>query len=262
MKKSITILFVFLSCLSYDSYAQGVVTRPKKDKTETQQSEAKRKQEEEAKRKQEEAKRKQEEEAKRKQEAERKKETGMINGHEYVDLGLSVKWATTNIGATTPEGYGSYFAWGETSTKSVYTEENSRTYGKSVSQLQSSGIINPGGILTPSYDAARANWGGTWRMPTKAEFDELLNKCTWTWTSQGGKNGYRVTGSNGKSIFLPAAGYRCGSSLYLAGEGGDYWSSSVFDGTDRAYYLYFNSGSHRSGWSYRYYGRSVRPVSE
>ena len=131
-----------------------------------------------------------------------------INGHEYVDLGLSVKWATCNVGANKPEDYGDYFAWGETETKSSYRENNSITYGKNYSDI--------GG--RSRYDAARANWGGTWRLPTKAELEELENKCTWKWTTQNGVNGYKVTGPNSKSLFLPAANIRSGSSLHYAVE--------------------------------------------
>ncbi len=179
--------------------------------------------------------------------------SGTINGHEYVDLGLSVKWATCNVGASKPEDYGNYYAWGETSTKSSYTESNSKTYGKRMNDIRGNS----------QYDAARANWGGTWRLPTKAELEELTNKCTWKWTTQNGVKGYKVTGPNGNSIFLPAAGYRYGSSLCRAGEYGDYWSSSP-DGGDGngAYGLRFGSGTQRVGWNGRSLGRSVRPVSE
>lgn len=113
------------------------------------------------------------------------------------------------------------------------------------------------------YDAARANWGGTWRMPTKEEFDELLNKCIWTWTTQGEEEGYEVTGPNGNSIFLPAAGYRRGTSLYYAGSNGYCWSSTPDESSTRiAYYLYFRSDNRGTSWYDRYYGQSVRPVSE
>ncbi|MBR3846448.1 MAG: DUF1566 domain-containing protein [Alistipes sp.] len=112
------------------------------------------------------------------------------------------------------------------------------------------------------YDAARANWGGSWRLPTKAEFQELIDKCTWTWTSQGGHNGYKVTGKNGNSIFLPAAGWRGGSSLG-AGEYGDSWSSTPYESDSQdAYYLRFLSGNRYVGRSSRYGGHTVRPVSE
>ena len=186
-----------------------------------------------------------------------------INGHEYVDLGLSVKWATCNVGSNKPEDYGSYFAWGETTTKAEYTDENSLTYGLSISELQSQGIIDGNGNLTPSYDAARFNWGGTWRLPTKAELEELENKCTWEWTTQNGVKGYKVTGPNGNSIFLPAAGYRSRSSLYYAGEGGYYWGSTPYVGYGSiAYYLYFDSSYQYVDWNYRSGGQSVRPVAE
>ena len=112
-------------------------------------------------------------------------------------------------------------------------------------------------------DAARANWGGTWRMPTKAEMEELENNCTWTWTTQNGVNGCRVTGPNGNSIFLPAAGYCYGSSRYYVGENGRYWSSTPYASTDDlAYSLYFYSGYHNVNWYYRNYGLTVRPVSD
>ena len=178
----------------------------------------------------------------------------VINGHEYVDLGLSVKWATCNVGASKPEEYGNHYAWGETSTKSSYTENNSVTYGKNFSDI--------GG--NPTYDVAREKWGSTWRLPTKAEFDELLNNCTWTWTIQNGIKGYKVTSKkNGNSIFLPAAGWRDGTSLYGQGAGGFYWSSTPHESSSyNAYNLYFNSGYHSMPWYLRVLGYSVRPVSE
>lgn len=179
--------------------------------------------------------------------------TGTIRGHKYVDLGLSVKWATCNIGADSPEEFGDYFAWGETSTKSEYTSDNSVTYGTNFSDIAGNS----------NYDAARVNWGGSWRLPTKAECRELKEECTWTWTTKGGHNGYKVVGPNDNSIFLPAAGYRDGTSLYRAGEYGDYWSSTSGESsTQSAYYLNFYSGGHDVDWYYRSYGRTVRPVSE
>ena len=178
--------------------------------------------------------------------------SGTINGHEYVDLGLSVKWATCNVGASSPEDYGNYYAWGEMSTKSTYYDNNSKTYGKRMNDIKNS-----------QYDAARANWGGTWRLPTKAECQELVDKCTWKWTTRNGVKGYKVTGPNGNHIFLPAAGYRYGSSLLSAGEYGNYWSSSPYESySNYAYYLYFDSDYQCVIWSYRCYGQSVRPVSE
>ena len=181
------------------------------------------------------------------------KEKTIKDGHEYVDLGLSVKWATCNVGATSPEEYGDYFVWGETSPKEEYTEENSLTYGKQMSDIAGNA----------QYDAARANWGGNWRMPTKTEMQELINNCTWEWMIQNGKNGYKVTGPNGNKIFLPAAGFRNGSSLYSAGEYGYYWSSTPDESdSDFAYSLHFYSSEHGVCYGYRDYGQSVRPVLE
>ena len=189
--------------------------------------------------------------------------SGTENGYDYVDLGLSVKWATCNVGADSPEEYGDYYAWGETTTKAYYSSSNSATNGLSISELKSQGYIDSEGNLKPKYDAAQANWGGEWRMSTKEEQQELIDNCTWTWTSQNGVNGYKVTGPNGNSIFLPAAGLRNGSSLSNAGNYGYYWSSTPNDyGDYDAYYLDFDSSNHYMGSSGRGYGQSVRPVLE
>ena len=176
------------------------------------------------------------------------------NGHEYVDLGLSVKWATCNVGANAPEQYGDYFAWGETMPKRRYTEKNSLTYCKTMGDI--SGNVK--------YDAATANWGGDWRMPTKEEMQELIDKCTWIWTTQNGVEGYKVTSkTNGNSIFLPAAGYRSGSSLNYAGRFGYSWSSAPSESnSSNAYYLDFYRVSHYMSNYSRYSGLSVRPVLE
>lgn len=186
---------------------------------------------------------------------------------EYVDLGLSVKWATFNVGANKPEEYGDYFAWGETEPKSTYDWSTYKWCNGSLTTMtkyctsSSYGTVDNKKTLELSDDAAYANWGGSWRMPTKAEQDELREKCTWTWTTQNGVNGYKVTGTNGNSIFLPAAGYRYNSSLSYAGSNGRYWSSSLYtDGPYNACLLGFSSSD--VGWYHgnRYYGRSVRPV--
>ena len=190
---------------------------------------------------------------------------GTTDGHSWVDLGLpsGKKWATCNVGATSPEEYGDYFAWGETMTKETYTEDNCPTYGVSKSELQSQGIIDSEGNLTAQYDVARANWGGTWRMPTYAELKELYTQCTWEWISTNDFKGYSVTGPNGNSIFLPAAGYRGGSSLSDAGGRGYYWSSAPNESNSKdACSLYFSSSYHGMDYHIRYYGHSVRPVLE
>ena len=179
--------------------------------------------------------------------------SGKLNGHYYVDLGLSVKWADRNIGALSSSAYGDYFAWGETETKDSYTYSNSVTYGVEMNEIAGSA----------EYDAATANWGNKWRMPTIEEFEELLEKCSWVWTSRNGSNGYLVTGPNANSIFLPAAGFRYGTYLYDAGSYGDYWSAA--SGSNNATYAYsldFDSSYHYV-YSYdRCDGQSVRPVSE
>ena len=182
---------------------------------------------------------------------------------EAVDLGLpsGTKWANMNVGAKSPADYGDYFAWGETKTKSNYTEENSLTFKNDKFNFDIAG--------NPKYDAARANWGGKWRMPTNAQMEELINKCTWTWkklTDMNGAirgSGYRVTGPNGISIFLPAAGFRYGSDLEIAGSYGYYWSSTPSEGSSYdAYFLDFYSDYQCVINDGRYYGLSVRPVLE
>ena len=195
---------------------------------------------------------------------------------EAVDLGLSVKWASWNVGASSPEGYGAYFAWGETDMKWDYDWSTYKWCNGDYNKLTKycptniadywDGTGSPDGktVLDLEDDAARANWGGTWRMPTDAEWTELRNNCTWTWTTQNGVNGRLVTSnSNGNSIFLPAAGGRGDSGLGDAGSYGRYWSSSLHtDYPEFARYVCFYSGDvYRSDY-FRYFGQSVRPVSE
>ena len=191
------------------------------------------------------------------------------NDHEYVDLGLSVKWATCNVGANKPEEYGDYFAWGETQPKSTYNwstykwRNSSNTTLTKYNTSSDYGTVDNKTTLDLSDDAARANWGGSWRMPTDAELTELREQCTWTWTTQSGVNGYKVTSDkNGKSIFLPAAGGRTDSSLNYAGSSGNYWSSSLDTDypSSAAYGLHFNSGNVYGYGSGRCNGFSVRPV--
>lgn len=207
---------------------------------------------------------------------------GKENGHEWVDLGLSVKWATCNVGASSPEDYGDYYAWGETSTKDDYSWETLKfrvrgdsgenvtfpltgenvTFSKYNTESERGSVDNKT-RLDLSDDAARQNWAGGWRTPTKAEWEELYSKCTWIWTTQGGKNGYKVTGKNGNSIFLPAAGYTYDSSLGGDGSRGYYWSSSLdTDVPRRAWYMYFSPMDHYMSYYYRSIGHSVRPVTE
>lgn len=181
---------------------------------------------------------------------------------EFVDLGLSVKWATCNIGASTPEETGFYFAWAETSPKSSY-DADSYPYG----YIDEEGIFhgNDLGDIAGSakYDAAFVNWGSPARMPTKKECEELCEKCTWEWNTEGDICGMLVTGPNGNSIFLPAAGYYDGAELYYEGSEGGYWNSTPFEDDDfYACGLNFNHSLHFSGWNGRYAGQPIRPVSE
>ncbi len=173
--------------------------------------------------------------------------------HEAVDLGLSVKWATCNVGATFPEEYGDYFAWGATSPKDTYTNGNCKTDGKNIGDISGN----------PAYDAATANWGDDWRMPTRVEMQELIDDCTWQWTWQVGNVGYKVIGPNGNSIFLPAAGYRVHSYHNRGGEYGDYLSSTPNSSEQRyAYTLFLKSDDYYLYSNDRYCGSSVRPVTE
>ncbi len=188
---------------------------------------------------------------------------GEINGHAYVDLGLpsGTLWATCNVGASSPEDYGWYFAWGETTTKSTYDLSAYKWWNGSETTFTKYCTSDNKRVLELADDAARANWGGAWRMPTYDEMHELTD-CTWTWTTQDGKNGYRVTGSTGTSIFLPAAGYKSyDGGPSLAGSLGSYWSSSLRTVDPfYAYDLYFNSGNVYTDYDDRYFGQSVRPV--
>ena len=193
--------------------------------------------------------------------------SGSIDGHDYVDLGLSVKWATMNVGATAPEEYGNYYAWGEITTKDSYTWENYTLANGSYDALtkyctsSSYGTVDNKTTLEAADDVATQKWGGNWRMPTIDEWQELIDNCTWTWTTKNGVNGYEVKATNGNSIFLPAAGYRGNDGLNDAGSFGYYWSSSLLTSSPgNARYVYFCSDYHYTYGDDRCYGRSVRPV--
>ena len=211
-----------------------------------------------------------------------------IKTPEIVDLGLSVKWASFNLGATKPEEYGDYYAWGET--EPYYSNLDPLTWkeGKEAgynwasykwcmgtySTLTKYCTYSIDGynrftdgktVLDPEDDAAHVNLGGNWRMPTSADWEELIYKCTWTWTTQNGVNGRRITGPNGNRIFLPAAGHWSDTNLYPWASGtvdssGLYWSSSIYDLSYDAQRVYFFSGHFSMLYDYRYNGFSVRPV--
>lgn len=189
-----------------------------------------------------------------------------------VDLGLSVKWACCNVGASVPEGYGGYYAWGETEEKSNYTPLTYKYYLGDLDgdgdYYESNEYQNIGSNISgTSYDVAHVKWGGSWRMPTLLEIEELCNKCSWEWTSVNGVSGQKVTGPNGNSIFLPAASYRYVTEVSNRGSYGYYWSGKPeYDfNSNNAHNLHFGSGGH--GWHHycywnRDYGFSVRPVTE
>jgi len=193
-----------------------------------------------------------------------------------VDLGLSVKWASFNVGAYKAEGCGDYYAWGETEPKSDCYDYWWNTYkhcngsSKNMTKYNTSseyGPIDDKTVLEPEDDVAHVKWGGSWRMPTDGEWKELIENCTWTWTNLGGMNGRMVTsnkeGYTDKWIFLPASGY-CNPyfSPYL-GYCGTYWSSSLI--TDDPYYAwyvdFFSDQLEINGFP-RSLGLTVRPVSE
>lgn len=192
---------------------------------------------------------------------------------EKVDLGLSVKWASFNLGATSPEEYGDYFAWGETKPKSNYSWDTYK-YGDGGNDNLTKyctdpylGIYDEKTELENCDDAASVNLGGTWRMPTRAEQEELLNNCTWTWTTENGVNGYRVTsnmsGYTGKYIFLPAAGHRYDDNLRETGSVGRYWTSSLRGNQpNSANSVYFDPDDVGVIGLRRFYGLPVRPVSK
>ena len=198
-----------------------------------------------------------------------------------VDLGLSVKWATCNLGASKPTEYGGYYQWAGTkdvSDTGIYLDWSNCPYhtgsdnqsGWTKYNTESSyGTVDNKTVLEAMDDAASVVLGGKWRMPTYEEWSELCNtdNCSWTWTSIDGVNGYKVqskkSGYTDKWIFLPAAGYRSYNEHRLVGSNGFYWFSSLStDFPAYAHYMSFGSGHFRSYDGYRYDGQSVRPVSE
>ena len=174
-------------------------------------------------------------------------------GHASVDLGLSVKWAACNIGASRPSDIGDYYAWGELTPKADYVREDCNTNILRLTDISGN----------PKYDAARANWGGSWRMPTEEEIHELIHKCKWIWTIQGGRTGFKVIGRNGNFIFLPAGGCMDGTKLSRIGYYGFYWSSSVpLKTLYVGHTLFFSNSESSLDWFYRYQGQTIRPVRD
>lgn len=189
--------------------------------------------------------------------------SGVIEDHDYVDLGLSVKWATCNVGASSFTDYGDYFAWGETEPKEDYSWNTYMWWCNGSSENINIYRYGFETVLESLDDAATVKWGEMWRMPTIAELQELVHNCEWEWNTINGVNGYKITAKNSNWIFLPAAGYRYGTSSSSVGSHGYYWSSTVYESDSyRAYYLYFNSSSEGTYSRNRDYGRTVRPVSD
>ena len=171
-----------------------------------------------------------------------------------VDLGLSVYWATYNVGAGAINEYGDYYAWGETEPKADYTSANYKL------KDADGALLAPSCICGTEYDVAAVKWGGKWRMPTAAEFQELELKCSWLRTSMGDVGGWMVTGPNGNSIFFPSAGYYWGDEPDYFNSNGSYWSGDIMPSEiESAYYLVMGS-RYRVDYTMRYGGQSVRAV--
>lgn len=189
-----------------------------------------------------------------------------VNGHEYVDLGLSVKWATCNIGAEYPEEYGDYFAWGDVvegdgiiSSYKWLVNDEIRMYSKY--WIEDYGSADNKYMLEPIDDVANQKWGADWRMPTSKEVEELLTRCKWYLVELEDVMGYKVKGPNGNSIFLPLAGAIYKGDEYFVGAGGFYWSSSLYT-EDSLLSCFLGCDTERQSIAYaeRYVAQSVRPV--
>lgn len=178
---------------------------------------------------------------------------GYVNGHGYIDLGLPSgnKWSFTNIGASSPSTLGDYYAFGEISVKNIYISENAQTYNREISDISGSTI----------YDVATVKWGHRWRIPSRDDMQELVDYCKWEWVIFQGVNGYKVTGKNNKSIFLPAAGH-CDETRYNAvGKVGLYRTSTPYSNGVSSYDLFFSDSLPYVAWYGRDGGYSIRPIS-
>ncbi len=204
--------------------------------------------------------------AKKKQKQAQKEELPpLVAEEEAIDLGLSVRWAPFNVGATSPEAYGDYFAWGETKPKALYKPDTYRWFQKST------GVMDIGKQISGTkLDAARVIWRGAWRLPTREECTELRDKCKWTLTTRNGVKGMLVTGPNGNSIFLPSGGYRQGDYTTILADQvrGEYWTGNLvrYDSgnydKDHGFKMDFvdNPGGLHSG--YRFQGCLIRAVTD
>lgn len=169
-----------------------------------------------------------------------------------VDLGLSVKWASFNVGAAKPEQYGGLYGWGDATGTKTSTDNSEYPTPKP-----------PKNISGTKYDIAHRKWGGAWRLPTRAEEEELVQKCDWKKDTYHGVKGYTVTGPNENQIFLPAVGGRIKNKTYYQVDGADYWSGTLGDDRETAYYLYYYIGEVPTvGTLPRHYGFAVRAVQD
>ena len=183
----------------------------------------------------------------------------------YVDLGLSVKWGTCNIGAKNPEDFGNFYQWGDVATKESYDWDTYK-YGTDRTNLEKYNVKDGKTVLDPEDDAAIVNLGEGWRMPTPAEIKELVDNCTWEWTTVNNVKGYKVTAKNGNSIFLPAAGVMFTKNPYYGGQYGYYLSNTLREGEESYVKMYAQGFSFQSDKYQtddriaRNYGITVRPV--
>ena len=203
-------------------------------------------------------------------------ERTMINGYEYVEMGGGLKWATCNVGAALPWQYGDYFQWGTTVPLSVDYNwahypfmEAGHTDASHITKYNSTDGKETFADYEYVDDAARQRWGSTWRTPTDSEWNNLFSYNTKSWVDDymgTGVSGLLVTSYAGNSIFLPAAGQRSGGDLNSAGTYGYYWSSvccpAASNMSDQAYWMYFKDGYSGLGNLFRFYGNSIRPVSD
>lgn len=200
-----------------------------------------------------------------------------VNGKEYVDLGLpsGTYWAKMNLGATSIEDYGDVYSWGETTTKTIWDDSNYIFYKKGevngytkyitehdANEMGYQGFYDNKTVLELQDDAAHAEMGGSWRMPTKEDFDELLANCESSWTTYNNVYGYKFTAKNNSWIFLPAGGAGGFDGRFYQGEDGSYWASSLYTSyCDMVWRIYFSEDFQCSvinAW--RGYGYSVRGV--
>ena len=188
--------------------------------------------------------------------------------HEAVDLGLpsGLKWATCNVGATKPEEAGGFFAWGEVATKEDFGWKTYKWCEGSYSTLTKYNENVDVYTLEPEDDAAHVLWGGSWRMPTRNEFEELFDKCTRKFTTQNEVRGLLVTGPNGNSIFLPFAGYNTGTAVTYTSNRGYWWTRNGNYGNKTMGYAFYSQYDQGRTFVHaqisRVYGLNIRAVTE